>query len=117
MKLQWAHAALTDHRSIFAYIADDNPRAALALEQVFLAKAALTGNRLNNALTGGMGADEISGGRGNDILRGQGGADVLKGDSGNDIFYIADETFSRIDGGAGIDSLVFDYGGAIDLAI
>lgn len=35
MKLVWAHSAAADRREIRAYIAQDNPAAALALDELF----------------------------------------------------------------------------------
>ena len=47
-------------------------------------------------MVGGAGDDEIIGG---------GGADIIYGQDGEDIITIDDNTFLRIDGGAGIDDL------------
>ncbi|MBR8165841.1 type II toxin-antitoxin system RelE/ParE family toxin [Burkholderia vietnamiensis] len=40
MKLVWTRPAATDRREIRAYIAQDNPAAALALDELFSEKAA-----------------------------------------------------------------------------
>jgi hypothetical protein len=82
---------------------------------------------------GGLGSQEFDGsgevdvmvaGQGNDILHGNGGADVLYGGAGNDRIEIADDTFARIDGGSGLDTLrlsgagmVLDLTGIADTAI
>lgn len=39
MKILWAPEALTDRRAIYDYIETDNPRAALALDELFSAQA------------------------------------------------------------------------------
>ena len=40
MNLTWTPQALADRRAIYAYVEADNPRAALALDEVFDARAA-----------------------------------------------------------------------------
>ncbi len=71
---------------------------------------------------GGLGSQELDGtaeadvmvaGQGNDTLRGNGGADVLYGGAGNDRFEIADDTFARIDGGSGFDTLRLSGAGMV----
>ena len=67
--------------------------------------------------TGAAAAEILIGGRGDDVLAGGGGGDVFHAGAGNDRLVVADLAFRRIDGGAGIDTLVL--GGAnlmLDLA-
>lgn len=45
MKVQWRPAAKADRDAIFDYIAQDNPRAALELDEDFMAKAATAAQR------------------------------------------------------------------------
>jgi Ca2+-binding RTX toxin-like protein len=61
----------------------------------------LTGSRSANIIIGGSGADTIIGG---------GGADKLSGAGGNDAFYFNrayDSKSAQIDGGDGVDAIVF----------
>ncbi len=64
-----------------------------------------TGTSAAEILIGGLGADSLAGG---------GGADVIRAGAGDDLLSIGDTSFERIDGGNGLDTLVFD-GGGIDL--
>jgi len=66
-------------------------------------------------LEGTAGADVIVAGQGNDTLSGKGGADVLYGGAGNDRFELTDDTFARIDGGSGLDTLHLSGGMVLDL--
>ncbi|MGE4221028.1 MAG: calcium-binding protein, partial [Alphaproteobacteria bacterium] len=68
------------------------------------------GSASADTLTGGSSADAMVGGDGADLLIGGGGADILFGGLGDDIFRIADAAFSRIDGGAGVDTLQLAFG-------
>jgi Ca2+-binding RTX toxin-like protein len=63
------------------------------------------GGNGNDTLTGDAAANDMVGGRGNDTLIGNGGADVLIGGQGNDTLIVSDNTFARIDGGNGSDTL------------
>jgi len=79
------------------------------------------GGGANDTLTGTSGANGLAGGAGNDTLVGNGGADVLHGGAGDDVFVLdasnvkalanrfgkAGNTtrLSRVDGGAGLDTL------------
>ncbi len=80
------------------------------------------GTTNDDILTGSSIAETLVGNSGNDTLIGNGGADVLYGGSGNDSFELnADnvaqltagfnETFARIDGGSGIDTLAIQGSG------
>jgi len=62
----------------------------------------------SNDILNGTSADEILiGGLGNDTLDGAGGNDVLKGAAGDDtLVYDSNDTL-KIDGGSGIDTLLF----------
>jgi len=57
---------------------------------------------------GGIGKDFLIGDRGADTLSGGGGADVIRGGAGNDLITARDLAFTDINGGTGIDTLVFD---------
>lgn len=63
------------------------------------------GDRSDNLLTGTAEADSLVGGQGDDELLGGGGADVLYGGSGDDLLEVGDDTFRRVRGGAGEDTL------------
>lgn len=67
------------------------------------------GTENDDTLTGSLSNDIMIGGQGDDILDGMGGSDVLYGGAGNDILSIDADTFLRVDGGAGIDTLTFQY--------
>ena len=81
----------------------------------------LIGTGAAETLTGNSGNNQIVGGQGNDTLVGAGGADVLYGGQGNDTFLLnADnvralylrvgndtQKIAHVDGGTGIDSVVF----------
>jgi hypothetical protein len=47
-------------------------------------------------------------------LVGNGGWDVLLGGAGNDLMKVADSTFFKIDGGTGVDTLEFNFAGAMN---
>jgi hypothetical protein len=59
-------------------------------------------------------ADRLIGNAGNDTLVGNGGWDVLMGGAGNDLMKVSDNTFFKVDGGTGVDTLEFNYAGAMD---
>lgn len=79
------------------------------------------GGSSNDTLTGTSGANGLAGGAGNDTLVGNGGADVLHGGAGDDVFVLNASNvkalanrfgkggnttrLSRVDGGAGLDTL------------
>jgi Ca2+-binding RTX toxin-like protein len=69
-----------------------------------------------DSLVGSALADRIVAAQGNDTVFGGGGADVINAGQGNDELHVGDNKFFRIDGGAGTDTLHFDYAGAIDFA-
>ncbi|MEL6505291.1 MAG: choice-of-anchor C family protein [Pseudomonadota bacterium] len=69
----------------------------------------------NDTINGTSNADTIIGGDGGDLLFGNGGADNIDGGRGSDVLYADDNTFERMDGGAGNDGLTFTDGGNIDL--
>ena len=66
----------------------------------------ITGNSGDDSISGGKGADSISGGAGADTLIGNAGADTLLGGSGDDTL-VAEEDDASIDGGDGVDMVVF----------
>jgi hypothetical protein len=53
------------------------------------------------------GTDRLIGNAGNDTLVGNGGWDVLMGGAGHDTLKVSDNTFFKIDGGTGVDTLEF----------
>ena len=55
MKLTWTPQALADRRAIYDYIEADNPRAALALDQLITEKA---GRLVNHPMLGRLGRVE-----------------------------------------------------------
>ena len=59
--------------------------------------------------------DRLVGNAGNDTLVGNGGWDVLLGGAGNDLMKVADNTFFKIDGGTGVDTLEFTQAATMDL--
>ena len=58
------------------------------------------------ARSGSADAEMLIGGLGDDSLSGGGGADVIRSGAGDDIIAIGDDTFFRVDGGSGQDTLV-----------
>lgn len=75
---------------------------------VIFGSASLGGGRV---AAGTGGDDFIAGTFAADNLSGGGGADVLLGYGGNDILTVADTSFARIDGGAGVDTLLLSGSG------
>ncbi|MDZ8186185.1 MAG: calcium-binding protein [Nostoc sp. ChiSLP02] len=67
----------------------------------------LTGADRDDLITGGAGNDNLLGAAGNDYLYGNAGYDYLYGNGGDD--KLIDED-GYVDGGAGIDTLVANYG-------
>src|SRR5262249_41395780 len=65
--------------------------------------------------TGTAAAEMLYGGLGNDSLTGGGGADVFRAGTGNDLITVANALFKSVDGGNGIDTLKFSFGGSVDL--
>jgi Ca2+-binding RTX toxin-like protein len=75
----------------------------------------LTGGNGNDTIIGGLGTDQLYGGDGNDNLSDDGiGAAMLSGGAGDDIISYSniDGTTDVINGGDGIDTLVFDRAGS-----
>ncbi|MBF0163883.1 MAG: FG-GAP repeat protein [Magnetococcales bacterium] len=64
---------------------------------------------------GNTDANILSGGLGADYLHGWGGADVLLGGQGDDQFSVADDTFLKIDGGGGYDTLQLNGAASFEL--
>ncbi len=62
---------------------------------------------------GGAGNDTLYGGAENDNLHGGAGNDLIQGRGGDDLFFVgANEGADSIDGGSGLDFLVFDRSGS-----
>ena len=66
------------------------------------------GDATADTLTGSSADDVLLGAQGDDTLIGSGGADVLYGGEGDDEIRVSDDTFQRVDGGTGTDTLVID---------
>lgn len=64
-------------------------------------------------LTGGEGDDVFIGGSGDDRIVLGGGRDLVHGGEGDDVFVSQDTGFGRIDGGRGIDLVVFEGAGQV----
>ena len=89
----------------------------------------IIGTTASETLTGTSGNNQLVGGHGDDTLVGGGGADVLYGGKGDDVFVINDDNvrslairlggdsqkIARIDGGTGIDSIVYAEKSVIEL--
>jgi Ca2+-binding RTX toxin-like protein len=74
----------------------------------------LVGGAFADTLMGGGGADLLYGGAGADYLDGGAGADQVRGEAGDDrIVYDAADTV--IDGGAGVDTLILNVAGTVNL--
>jgi uncharacterized repeat protein (TIGR01451 family) len=58
--------------------------------------------------TGTAEADVLIGAQDNDTLIGAGGADVVMGGAGDDLIAVSDDSFRRIRGGSGVDTLRLD---------
>ena len=81
------------------------------------------GNNLTNQIThlvaanetraGTAGRDVMKGAGGNETLIGGGGNDVITGGPGGDVIHVTGTDFARVDGGAGLDRLVFDQADTI----
>ena len=59
-------------------------------------------------------ADRLIGNAGNDTLVGNGGWDVLIGGAGDDLIKVADNSFFKVDGGTGVDTLEFTANTTMD---
>ncbi len=83
----------------------------------FTGTASEIGTTGDDILIGGTGTDILIGGLGNDQIDAgfslSGTGDVASGGAGDDIIYVGDTMFARIDGGAGVDKLVFSSSGKI----
>ncbi|TWT84610.1 Bifunctional hemolysin/adenylate cyclase precursor [Planctomycetes bacterium CA13] len=74
------------------------------------------GTAAAETLTGDIAANVMIGGSGDDLLLGRGGGDVLRGGEGDDRLSIGDMGFTRIVGGNGFDTLLFETSGhSLDL--
>ncbi len=82
----------------------------------FTGVADFVGTTGSDTFNGTVGADIIVGGAGNDVLNGLGGADAINGGVGNDAISVTSGAFFRVDGGTGIDTLIFNYSGPIDFS-
>ncbi|MDD9930153.1 MAG: calcium-binding protein, partial [Rhodospirillaceae bacterium] len=63
----------------------------------------------DDTIVGGLGNDRLEGGLGNDALVSGPGADRLFGNEGDDRLFIENDEFFLVDGGAGTDTVVFDF--------
>lgn len=67
----------------------------------------LYGEADDDDLFGGAGSDRLYGGTGADALQGDGGADDVFGGSGDDAVYVGDAEADDLDGGTGVDWLIY----------
>ena len=74
----------------------------------FTNSVANSGGTNAELFTGTTALDRLFGAQDNDTLIGGGGADILNGGAGNDVISIANNTFGRISGGSGTDTLRLD---------
>jgi Ca2+-binding RTX toxin-like protein len=74
------------------------------------------GSSAGETVTGSSQAESFFPGGGDDTIFGDGGKDLISAGSGNDQIHVADNTFFRVDGGSGSDTLHLDYAGSIDFA-
>ena len=72
------------------------------------------GSSAGETQNGNAQAESFVAGGGDDIINAGGGKDVVQAGSGNDHIHVSDNTFFRIDGGSGSDTLHLDYAGVID---
>ncbi|MEM9060676.1 MAG: hypothetical protein AAGD13_09460 [Pseudomonadota bacterium] len=79
--------------------------------------ATIDGNTLDNVITGGAGSQTLFGHEGSDVLYGGvSGTDIIYGGDGDDAGYLtfSGSTFTRFDGGAGLDTIVLDWSGTTE---
>ncbi len=69
----------------------------------------------DQTLAGMAGEASLLGGAGDDTLTGHADTEVLYGGAGDDVLRLVDDSFRRVDGGSGMDTLVLDFNGALDL--
>ena len=74
----------------------------------FLNTVDFLGTAGDDQLNGNSGHNLLIGGTGNDTLDGRQGNDVLKGGQGNDVLIFDTGDTRKIDGGHGLDTLLFD---------
>ena len=66
-------------------------------------------------LEGAAGELFLLGGAGDDVLEGHADTEVLYGGAGDDVLMLEDDSFRRVDGGSGVDTLVLGAGVTLDL--
>ncbi len=81
----------------------------------FTAGSVTLGTSSADTMSGTSSADYFISGDGADTVDGNGGTDVLYTGNGNDLIKIDNGTFTRIDGGAGTDTLRFDAAISLNL--
>jgi hypothetical protein len=75
----------------------------------------LRGQDGGDTLIGTGDRDTIAAGRGDDTIEGGGGDDAIYGGHGDDRIVVPDLAFTRIHGGVGLDTLVLEGAGMLDL--
>ncbi len=69
----------------------------------------------NDTLIGTTNADIMNGKQGNDTLNTRGGVDTAYGAQGDDLIILQDNTFMKVDGGSGFDTVAWDNSQEFDL--
>ena len=80
-------------------------------------KLTARGGASDDTLGGAGGPHRIAAGHGDDVVLGGGGPEVLYAGAGDDTIVLADLGFRRVDGGAGVDTLVLPVGVFVDLGV
>jgi len=94
----------------------DNPSETYVIfgGEKFSSTPILNGTENNDTLDGDALSNILVGGLGDDVLNTNGGTDTAKGGAGDDTINIIDDTFFRIDGGNGFDTLGVDSDMVLD---
>jgi len=69
----------------------------------------------NDVIHAGHGNDQVHGGRGADVIHGGDGSNDLHGDAGNDSFHLGGFSTNQVDGGSGVDTIVFTQQAVVNL--
>jgi Ca2+-binding RTX toxin-like protein len=69
----------------------------------------------NDLIQAGDGNDDVLGGRGADVIHGGDGSNDLYGDAGNDMLHLSGFGTNHVDGGSGVDTIVFVQQAVVNL--